>query len=124
PESVGPKPLDQLQRIGHVQRHPAVVGEEEIVAYTLAHLSRRLDVATQALVTLRGAVHEGKLAADEAELPREIGAGAGGVELDLVAHGAADQRVNGLCAQPAEKVPEREIDSGDRIQDEPPPPVE
>ena len=55
---------------------------------------------------------------------REVRARAGGIELDLVPDGAADQRVHGLVTEPAEQVPEGEIDGRDRVQDEPLAPVE
>jgi hypothetical protein len=125
-EAVWPERLDQLQRVLGRERHPAVVGEEELVrvAHPRAHLGGQLDVPSQTLIALGRAVDQDHLAADEAELLGEIRARPCRVELDRVPHGAADHRVHRLVAKPAEQVPEREVDRGDRVQDEPLPPVE
>ncbi len=49
-------------------------------------------------------MNERQLATDEAELFGEIGAWTSGVELDLVADGAADQLVDRFAPEPAEEI--------------------
>jgi hypothetical protein len=89
-----------------------------------AHLGGQLDVPTQALLALGRPVDERQLAPDEAHLLREVRPRPGRVELNLVAHGAADQRVHRLIAEPPQEVPEREVDGRDRVHDQPFAPVE
>src|SRR6185437_9027118 len=66
----------------------------------------------------RRPVMQGQLAADEAELPGEVRAGAGGVEHELIAHGAAEELVHRLPAQLPQEIPQRQIDAGDGVDDE------
>ena len=56
------------------------------------------------------------LAADEAETLGGSGIGPGGIEADLVAHGAAEQGVDRLVTQLTEEVPQGEIDATDRVE--------
>ena len=58
PEAARAQPLGESQRVLEVERHPAVVGEEEVVADAPAHLGGRLEVPAEARFALRGAVAE------------------------------------------------------------------
>ena len=55
------------------------------------------------------------LAADEPHLLGQVGPRPGGIELQLVAHRPAQQLVHRLLAQPAQQIPQRQIDAGDGV---------
>ncbi len=88
-----------------VERHPAVVHQPEIVAALGPHIGEQCDVLLHTLQPLGRAVVERQLSADEAELLGDIGPRAGGVELQFVAHRAAQHVIDRLAAQLPEQIP-------------------
>ena len=81
-----------LSRLGeprcvlHVQAHPAVVHEPEVIADALAHLTQHFEIFLQSRVAFRRAMVQRHLSADEAHLLSKIGARSRGVKAQLVAH--------------------------------------
>jgi hypothetical protein len=55
------------------------------------------------------------LAADKAHLLGQVGTRAGGVENQLIAHRPAQHLMHRLVPQPAQQVPQRQIDTGDGV---------
>ncbi len=62
---------------------------------------------------------QGHLAADEAHLLGQVGPRPGGVELQFVAHRPAQQLMHRLLAQFSQQVPQRQVDAGDGVDDQP-----
>ena len=102
-----------------IQRHPAVPHQPKILANLLPHRGELIKIRPQTRRPLMRAMMQGKLAADEAHLLRQIGTGAGGVEDQLVADRTAEQVVDRLLPQPTQQVIQSKINCADHIEHQP-----
>jgi hypothetical protein len=104
--------LDELDGVGDVERHVAVDAEGEVRAHGFALFAEVFDILEETFNALVGPVGEGYLRADKAGLFSRAGLRAGAVEVEPGTGGTADEFVDGLIADLADKVPEGEVDDG------------
>lgn len=104
--------LDQLDGVGHVERHVAVDHEGVVRADGLAVLGQEVDVLAHALGPFARAVGQRHLGAPEAHGLGRRRLGPGAVEVEAVPRRAANQLVHGLVADLAEQVPDGQVDDG------------
>ncbi|PAV66636.1 hypothetical protein WR25_23081 [Diploscapter pachys] len=100
-----PGPVREPGGVIQVERHPAIVHQPEIVATLGPHIGEQRDVLLHPLQPFGRAVMERQFAADEAEFLGHVGPRAGRVELQFVAHRAAQHVIDRLTAQLAEQIP-------------------
>ncbi|CAI8740566.1 hypothetical protein EMIT0P218_140039 [Pseudomonas sp. IT-P218] len=98
-----------------VQAHPAIEHQPEVRPDPFAHGRQFFEVLAQAFLAFGRAMVQRHLAADKTHFLRQVRAGAGGVELQFIAHRAAEQLVHRLLADLAEQVPQRQVDPGNRV---------
>lgn len=102
-----------LNCVRHVERHVAVHHEREVRADGFAVLAQELDILLEPRVPLLGTVRKGHLGAPKAHGLGGRGLGSCAVKIEALLGGAADEAVDGLVAQLAKEIPQRQVDDGD-----------
>jgi len=108
----------QPRGVVKVEGHPTVPHQPEFVPDAIPHLRELLEVGGQPRLSLRRAVLQRHLAAQEPQLLGHVWASTGGVKHELVAHRAPEQCVDRLLTDLPEQVPQRQIDPADRVEDD------
>ena len=104
---------DELDRVGHVERHVAVHAKREVGTHGLAVRGQEGDVCAHSGGAFARTVGEGHFCGGEAEGGGGGRGGTGAVEVEAGAGCAADELVDGLVADFAEEIPEGKVDDGD-----------
>jgi small GTP-binding protein len=110
--------VGEARGVVEIQRHPAVQHQPEVVADLGPHVRQHLNGPHHARIAFGRAVLHRHLAADKAEVLSDVRANPGGVELDFIAHCAAEQFMNRLLPQLSNQVPQRQVNAADSVQDQ------
>ena len=109
--------VEQGARVRLVESHVAVDGEEAVASELTAPAAQVLEVVAQAVLARGGTVGQAHLRTAEARALVDIRPGPSGIELDARRGARREQLEHRHSGVLAAQVPEREVDSGDRRQD-------